>query len=158
MNNDTIVQHDVFPGYLQSVLNNKPHMLFLDDRTKRIEVVRDVYKTFNVTIVVNVKECFRHLQRRNWDVVSLDHDLNGCDFEDPDNSNTGMEVVRYIEKTGWPPQLTKPSFWVHSSNLFAAHLMVVTLSEMGFDVCHKPFIYPTGVAYMKYDEKGNPLS
>jgi len=146
------------PSLYEAIFKKKPNLLFLDDRTKRIGVVHTTYKDFNVTIVVNVKECLRYLQKCDWDVVSLDHDLNGCDFEDPDSQNVGMEVVRYIEKTGWPPQLDKPVFWIHSTNLFAAHLMVVTLSEMGFDAWYKPFKYPEEIENMKYDEKGNPLS
>lgn len=117
-------------------------LLFLDDRTKRLEAARKVHVGFAVTIAANVKECLRQMSQNDWDVISLDHDLNGCDFEDPDSSNTGMEVVRYLEKTGWPPNKKKPLFIVHSSNIFAAHLMVTRLRGIGMLAEWHRFEYP----------------
>ncbi|MBW1672998.1 MAG: hypothetical protein JRJ45_05025 [Deltaproteobacteria bacterium] len=117
-------------------------ILFLDDRTKRIYAAIEQYKNDDLTIVTNVKECLRYMSRNDYDVISLDHDLNGCDFQDPDSSNVGMEVVRYIEKTGWPREKNIPYFIVHSSNIFAAHLMVVRLKVKGFSAQWKRFEYP----------------
>jgi len=135
----------------------KATMLFVDDRTKRIHYALKEYgKNYDVTIATCVPESLRQLCKQNWDVVSLDHDLNGHDFQDPDTPTCGMEIVRYIIKTGWPPQREKPAFWIHSSNLFAAHLMVVTLSDAGYDAWYKPIYYPQD--NMKYDAHGNPLS
>ena len=120
-----------------------PHkMLFLDDRAKRIKAALTSFPEFDVTIVPNVKECLRAMSGNDFDIVSLDHDLNGCDFEDPDSPNAGMEVVRYLEKTGWPPSKKKPLFHVHSSNIFAAHLMVTRLNAMGMSAEWHRFEYP----------------
>jgi len=134
-----------FPGmkeFLDAAGNDRPKMLFLDDRTKRIEAAPRVHIGFRVTIVTNVKECLRYMSRADWDVISLDHDLHGCDFEDPDSPNVGMEVVRYLEKTGWPPDKHMPTFHVHSSNIFAAHLMVTRLHALGFFAEWHRFEYP----------------
>ena len=122
----------------------KPKLLFLDDRTKRIMAVNRAkdYSSFDVTIVTNVKECLRHLSRYDWDVVSLDHDLNGDDFQDPDDIASGMEIVRYIKKTSWPVQRKRPTFYVHSSNMFAANLMVEELASMGFNAYWHMFEVP----------------
>jgi len=119
-----------------------PSILFLDDRTKRINAAIKEYKDYDLTLVTNVKECLRHMSRNDYDFISLDHDLNGCDFQDPDGSNVGMEIVRYLEKTGWPEIKKMPRFIVHSSNIFAAHLMVVRLKKMGFKAYWKRFEYP----------------
>jgi len=120
-------------------------ILFLDDRTKRIHVAIERFQDHDLTIVTNVKECLRHLSNNDYDLVSLDHDLNGIDFEDPDSSNVGMEVVRYLEKTGWPEaegfDKKRPRFIVHSSNIFAAHLMVIRLKKIGFNAYWKRFEY-----------------
>jgi hypothetical protein len=43
-----------------------------------------------------------------------------------------MEVVRYLEKTGWPANKPRPRIRVHSRNIFAAYLMVTRLNAMGF--------------------------
>lgn len=132
----------------------KARMLFVDDRTKRIHHALNNFPEFDVTIATCVPEALRQLSVADWDVVSLDHDLNGHDFQDPDTPTCGMEIVRYIEKTGWPVQRHIPEFWIHSSNLFAVHLMVVRLSAMGMNAWHKPLVYKT--ENMQYDEKGNP--
>lgn len=134
----------------------KPKLLFIDDRTKRMHHALTVSsELYDVTIASNFHEAMRQLCQQDFDVVSLDHDLNGCDFEDPDSPACGMEIVRYIVKCGWPPQRKVPDFWIHSSNLFAAHLMVVTLTEAGFNAWYKPIVYK--VENMQYDSKGLPL-
>jgi hypothetical protein len=112
---------------------DKKKMLFVDDRTKRIQYALSL-NVFDVTVAFNVPESLRFLSSEDFDIVSLDHDLMGHDFDDPDTPTCGMEIVRYIEKCGWPPQRKRPHFQIHSKNLFAAHLMVTRLREMGFSV------------------------
>lgn len=128
-------------------------VLFVDDRSKRIHWALQEYE--DVTIATNVKEALRLLSSQDWDVVSLDHDLTGIDFEDPETPTCGMEIVRYIEKCGWPDQRERPEFVIHSSNLFAVHLMMTCLMQMGFATYYQPIIYPDN--HMKYDENGRPL-
>lgn len=123
-------------------LTPKPRMLFLDDRTKRVESARRQFgEKWDMTIVSNVKECLRKLSEEDWDEVRLDHDLNGEDFQDPWDDTSGMEIVRYIETCGWPENKKKPIFRVHSSNIFAAHLMVKTLQNMGLYAFWERFQY-----------------
>lgn len=134
----------------------KPKMLFVDDRSKRIHTALSNYsEEYDVTIAANVHEALRALSSEDFSIVSLDHDLNGCDFEDPDSTTCGMEIVRYLQKTGWPDLKPKPEFWIHSHNLFAAHLMWGCLHGMGLVAYHKPFIYEK-VEHIVYDELGNP--
>ena len=124
------------PGY-------RKKMLFLDDRTKRIHSALFKYgHEYDVTIVTNVKECLRYMAAFDYNVISLDHDLNGCDFDDPTGKDSGLEVVNYITSTGWPPGKPKPQFWIHSRNIFAGHQMATVLMEHDFPVSSKPFIYP----------------
>jgi len=132
----------------------KATMLFVDDRTKRIHHALENFPEFEVTIAACVPEALRQMSSHDWDVVSLDHDLNGHDFQDPDSSTCGMEIVRYIKKTGWPVQRRKPIFWIHSSNLFAVHLMVVELMQEGFNAEYSPIVYK--VENMTYDKEGLP--
>jgi len=142
--------------------NSTRKMLFVDDRTRRIEYAlnigefngRDNFHGYDVTIATCVPEALRQMSRQEWDIVSLDHDLNGHDFQDPETPTCGMEIVRYISKTGWTPQRKKPVFWVHSSNLFAAHLMITSLEKIGLTAFYKPIDYKTN--NMQYNEKGIP--
>jgi hypothetical protein len=121
-----------------------PRMLFMDDSTKRIEsAIRQYRGRFNLTIVTNVKECLRYLCRQEYDIVSLDHDLDGDDFQNPDDVTSGMEVVRYIVRCGgFPPsQIVVPEVWIHSSNLFAANLMINELIKVGIHAYYRKFEY-----------------
>lgn len=133
----------------------KKKMLFVDDRTKRIHYALKNFPEYDVTIATCVPEALRAMSREDWDVVSLDHDLNGHDFQDPDTPTCGMEIVRYIVKTGWPDWMRHPEFWIHSSNLFAVHLMVTTLTKAGHVAWYKPITHPPD--NMRYDAQGNPL-
>ena len=127
-----------------------PRMLFLDDRTKRIEAARKKYaQLYDVTYVHNAKECLRYLCRQEYDIVSLDHDLNGDDFQNPDDVTSGMEVVRYIVKCGgFPPtQLIVPEVWIHSSNLLAANLMISELFKVGIPAYFRRFEYDDDISF-----------
>jgi len=118
----------------------KPQILFVDDRAARIEKARNLYQSdYDFTFVCTVQDALRMLSSRDWDVVSLDHDMNGHDFQEPEETTSGMAIIRYVEKTGWPPQRKKPEFWIHTTNQLAGHLMVVCLTELGFDAFYKPF-------------------
>lgn len=151
-----------FPG-MPDISDKRPIMLFVDDRTKRIHYALDVLsKDYRITIATCVPEALRQMSTEFWDYISLDHDLNGHDFEDPDTPTCGMEIVRYLQKCGgWPKRSwadeiipTPPRFIIHSSNLFAAHLMVTSLLRLGLDAQWKKITYP--VEHMQYDEKGIP--
>lgn len=132
-------------------------ILFVDDRWKRIQWAQENYKLpiYELFIAPNVKEALRLLCSEEFDVVSLDHDLTGIDFEDPDTPTCGMEIVRYIAKCGWPDNKPRPIFRIHSSNLFAVHLMTVFLHEMGFSAHYYPITYK--VEHMQYDKEGKPI-
>lgn len=119
----------------------KAKLLFVDDRTKRIQHAPALFQEFDVTIATNVPEALRQMSANDFDVVSLDFDLNGHDFQDPYDPTCGMEIVRYICATGWPPQRRKPIFWIHSSNLFGAHMMVVELTQGEYEAEYKPIVY-----------------
>lgn len=132
-------------------------ILFVDDRSKRIHAALKLFLELGdeVTIATNVREALRLMSAQDFDIVSLDHDLDGCDFEDPDSTTCGMEIVRYLEKTGWPPERFAPEFVIHSKNLFAGHLMVTRLRGIGLSAIYKAFDYEKK-EHFAYDEKGVP--
>lgn len=140
---------DMPAAQIDPAVRNEPEkallrLLFLDDRTKRIEAARKKYEgVYNVTFVHNVKECLRYLCRQEYDIVSLDHDLDGDDFQNPDDVTSGMEVIRYIVKCGgFPPsQIVVPVVWIHSSNLLAANLMISELLKAGIPAYFRRFEY-----------------
>jgi CheY-like chemotaxis protein len=116
-------------------------MLFVDDRSKRMHAALKKYVgVFALTVCSNVPEALRYLSQQEWDVVSLDFDLNGHDFQDPDDPTCGMEIVRYIGKTGWPFK-KYPHIVLHSSNAFGRKLMAYNLEALGFVVEEQRFEY-----------------
>lgn len=149
----------------------KKRILFVDDRTKRIEwAKRELANNHIVTFAYCVPEALRLICRKPFEIIYLDHDLNGHDFQDPDEETCGMQIVRYFEKTGgwfakttYPlrmfddeiPLYDPPEFYIHSSNLFAANLMISRLRAMRFKAYYHPIIEQKD--NMKYDENGNPL-
>lgn len=126
----------------------KPKLLFLDDRTKRIHAALDRYSDeFRVTIVTNALEFLRIICKEDFDVWSMDNDLGGRDFLDPENPDTGYHIVRFIEKFGWPEGKKKPEVVIHSSNLIAANRMGAVLRSMGFKCTFDPFFCPPEKQY-----------
>lgn len=139
-----IVEVQSFTRENNVLIKPKPRMLFVDDSTKRIHAALAQYSAaFDVTIATNVPEALRLLSRQDWDIISLDHDLGGCDYIDPNLPTSGMEIIRYIEKTGWPEKKPLPKWRIHSSNVFAAKLMVDRLNaNAGPDKVEAvPFVY-----------------
>jgi glycerol-3-phosphate cytidylyltransferase len=125
--------------YVSKGQQMKPKLLFVDDSWKRIQYALEEYgKTYDVVIAPSAKEALRQLVGEDFAVVSLDHDLMGQDFQDPDSLTCGMEIVRYIGKTGWPSLRHRPRFWIHSSNIFAAKVMIEELLNMDFEATGVP--------------------
>jgi len=73
--------------------------------------------------------------------VYLDHDLGGEGEEVPmhsGNENSGMEVVRYLEKIE-PATFYGCLFIVHSYNSFAGPRMSERLTHAGYSSKYEPF-------------------
>jgi glycerol-3-phosphate cytidylyltransferase len=115
-------------------------MLFIDDRISRIHGAIDQYGIdYDLTFATCAREALRLIARQDFYIISMDCDLNGEDFVDPDSHHSGMDIVRYLEKTGWPHGKPKPKFIIHSSNILVANLAYQHLTRMGFDVFRQPF-------------------
>lgn len=124
-------------------MKRKLKFLFLDDRTKRIHAAFEKWGSkFDLTICTNVREALRLLSNDDFDIVSLDCDLGGDDFVDLDEWSSIMELVRYLEKTGWPTKKPKPRIYIHSSNAFAAHEVGIRLKKIFGKVETARFVYP----------------
>ena len=103
------------------------------------------------TIVETAESCIKRLQKEDWDLVFLDHDLGGEIYVDATNTNTGSEVVRWI--CGNNPKIKK--IVVHSLNDEAAYHMVVDLKMANYDAEAIPFMCLEFELYqaMKYESQ-----
>ena len=68
-------------------------ILFLDDDPHRAEIFLEWYPA--AVWVQTSEECIAGWPSA-WDEVHLDHDLGGETFVDPNRSDCGMEVVRWL--------------------------------------------------------------
>lgn len=126
-------------------MGDKPKLLFLDDRSKRLHsALRKYGSEYDVTLVCTVKECIKMLSNDGpWDVVSLDHDLDFDEFVPSILPNTGMEVIRwlcenkdFLNYKGFPAWII-----LHSSNEAASFNMAVRLREAMFRYKIERFTY-----------------
>jgi|WetSurSiteA1Bulk_404760.scaffolds.fasta_scaffold00002_5 hypothetical protein len=116
---------------------SEKRFLFLDDSEERQKLVRSTYPF--VTGVRTAEECIKKLNR-DWDLVSLDHDLGGRVYVPSEDTNTGMEVVRYLEKSNSDKYGVLKRIIVHTLNSPAGIEMVNRLESLGFDVIYHPFL------------------
>ena len=110
-------------------------ILFLDDnphRTKKF--LSEVPSAICTTTAQGMIDLLKKLTEPAK-FVFLDHDLQGETHVDSRGANTGMEVVRYIEKN--KPSIEK--IVVHSCNYPAAVQMTERLANIGYDVQRIPF-------------------
>jgi len=112
--------------------------LFLDDDPLRAATFLAEFP--DAVWVETAADCAARLAEP-WDEVHLDHDLGGEHYVDPDRTDCGMEVVRWL--VGAPrSHLRGAKFIVHSHNHVAATLMGLQLALGGFTVEVRPFGAP----------------
>ena len=112
-------------------------ILFLDDNERRRAIAISRYAEDHELHVVETSEqaIGTLLKFPAWDRVLLDHDLGGQVFQNSLESNTGMEVVRFILQA-------KPiidQIIVHSWNGPAGQEMTNKLKDAGYTAAYRPF-------------------
>jgi hypothetical protein len=115
-------------------------ILFLDDcptRTdwarRRLSLPTDLFKSVE-TAAMAIR--FLGESPVHFDTVYLDHDLGGETWQDPDDKNTGSEVVRWIV-------LNRPRIgrvFVHSMNTPAGNRMADNLRQAGYDAQYRSWL------------------
>lgn len=109
-------------------------ILFLDDCPNRTKKFRRKWPM--ATTVETAQECIDKLDEKEWDIVWLDHDLGGETFVSSEDTNCGMEVVRWIMEA--KPKIEH--FIVHTLNPGAGDIMCDKLASIGYKVTRVPFI------------------
>lgn len=118
-------------------------ILFLDDDPNRAAVAHQRWTEERRASTVwcrTAQEAIYTLQSFDLEEAHLDHDLEGPFYLDSRHHNSGMEVVRWIEKTveacrKWD----STQFVVHSHNVRAAVQMVDRLNALDLKVNYIPF-------------------
>lgn len=117
-------------------------ILFLDDDPNRAAIAyhRFPVEKRNRTIwTTTVLETIDVLENYSLDEVYLDHDLGGEKNCDSRREDTGMAIVRWLEKYNNREKFTQTVFIIHSWNIGAARVMYNRLIKLGLTVDQIPF-------------------
>lgn len=71
------------------------NILLLDDNPHRMTFFKNGLKAHKLTVCSHARAAIKALKKASFDVIFLDHDLREGRI-DPEDSNTGSEVARYI--------------------------------------------------------------
>lgn len=113
-------------------------ILIIDDQSERHFGYRSIYYPQNeMRKAFTVKSAIAELERFNFDLVHLDHDLQ--DFENFNDGrkpieHTGMEICKYLINKQYSGKVI-----IHSWNTVAAHQMKKMFEDNGIDVSYEPY-------------------
>lgn len=123
-------------------MNNNNSCLILEDNPARypylVNLMFELTFPFlhKLVITTTAKSAVEELSReKKWNVIMLDHDLDGQVYVNPENLNTGYQVAKYIKEFKVEFQLCI----LHSLNEYAVPRMQDVLKGCG-KVIYKPCV------------------
>ena len=119
-------------------------ILILEDNISRQKSFKRLLIGNNVAIVDSTKSCIELLKNKTWDIIFLDHDLNGQAFV-KSGPNTGFEVAEFMAEN---PQFKPKHIFCHSLNTDGVKNILKKL-ELSFEEFYKPYCW--------LDERGMDL-
>lgn len=87
-------------------------VLILEDDSVRVANFKKKFIGHEITISDNTKEVLKLLYQKEWDLLYLDHDLNGKVYV-PSGPGTGYEVAEWLKNN---PQYSPKEIYVHTLN------------------------------------------
>lgn len=102
------------------------NILLLDDNSHRIMFFQNGLKKHKLTICRHARAAIKALKDTSFDIIFLDHDLEGEPAES-DEENSGSEVARFIAEQG----IKCKCIVLHSENRVGRDSMAAILG-----VCH----------------------
>jgi hypothetical protein len=125
-------------------------LLFLDDDPVRAEAF--LIDNPQAVWVQTVAECVERLTE-HWHEVHLDHDLGGKTFVDVNETDCGMEVIRWLCREP-REHLREARFFIHTHNMIAGMLMVMQMRQTGYWAEFRPFgLDPVSLLRQDEDEE-----
>lgn len=107
-------------------------ILVLEDDPYRYEVFKDALGRRSVLKWTdNALAAIEALEKEDFDIIFLDHDLGGLTFVSESDENTGSEVVRWLTKNFKAEE--QPCIIIHSLNGPAAISMKSKLESVGYE-------------------------
>ncbi len=87
------------------------NILILDDNPHRVKFFQNGLKAHHLTVCRHASAAIAALKTTVFEVIFLDHDLNGKPT-DPEDENCGSEVARFIAEQ----EIACPCIIVHTEN------------------------------------------
>ena len=117
-------------------------VLFLDDDMVRWSMFPAVlrHKGVNLTMVSEAEEAIEEMEKKQFDILFLDHDLGGQVFVDSNKYVTGLKVTQWLEKH--PEYLNKVMrVVVHTMNPDGGNNMMACLGSKGVRLIWNHLLY-----------------
>ena len=111
-------------------------ILILEDNPIRIEKFKILFKNQQVDHVNNIQDAKDACLLNVYDILWLDHDLNGKIWENSFVEETGYQFVKWLVDNGLQG---KSLNYIHSMNPIGANLMLNYLIDSGRDGIWIPF-------------------
>lgn len=116
--------------------------LILDDNPARfttlVEQVEQIAFPYmeRIIIVTTAQRAIKELEHKSWNVISLDHDLDGQVYVASENPNTGFTVAKFIVDNN----IVFNTLLIHTLNDVGARNMYKVLQESVY--ARRVFIKP----------------
>jgi len=111
-------------------------ILLLEDNLERVEKFNILFKNHQVTHCDNIKDAKNACLNRVFDILWLDHDLEGKIWEDSFKEETGYQFVKWLVDNGYQKNSLN---YIHSMNPIGANLMLNYLKDNDYDGIWIPF-------------------
>jgi hypothetical protein len=114
-------------------------ILILEDNQDRINKFKILFKNHDVCFCKTEFEARRACldnKKTPFDILWLDHDLEGKIWEDSQKENTGYQFVKWMVDYGYQKNSLN---YIHSMNPIGANLMLNYLRDNGYDGIWIPF-------------------
>jgi hypothetical protein len=111
-------------------------ILILEDNPLRIEKFKILFKNQQVDHCATVNDAKNACLVHEYDILWLDHDLDGKIWEDSDKETTGFEFVKWLVLNGFQKNSLN---YIHSMNPVGANRMLNYLKDNDYDAIWIPF-------------------
>ena len=111
-------------------------ILILEDNLIRIEIFKKLFKNQNVYLCQDVETAKLTCKHNIFDIIWLDHDLNGKEWEDSSLENSAYQFVKWLVDNGFQKNSLN---YIHSMNPIGANKMLNYLKDNNYDGIWIPF-------------------
>jgi len=111
-------------------------ILILEDNVLRQEKFKELFKNQEIVICDNVLDSISVCIYQDFQVLWLDHDLEGKIWEDSNKENTGYQFVKWLVDNN---KAKDSLIYIHSMNPIGANKMLNYLLDNGRDGIWIPF-------------------